>query len=880
MNTSLRQIYFASHTKFSKKCSKQRVAECQSLVKRLKFILIEFTINLACCLQLDHFVKMSVSSDNVSHHCKSVDFVLSVENAIPTTTEDFSPLQETLKVGEDALEDNSIYDMGSTAPVQTLNRLWKFCESTESSVKLVLPDSLVVPYYLPRPKGMLAEQDPKLKEREQRRLVVMTTREVQSKMNRQTKSNYYLPHATKLSPREERIRQQLMNQYESEPEHLREILHRYRSKQLTTKKTVKLKAASLAISSVAVVDQPTIHQDDDSDKEGEMTETDTFDDHHHNKFPTAATVTDSLRRASIRRSSLIQEEHHRQKGKLDKWQDKINDISTNRESLSSYVDLKLQRETKWVVIIQGLLRLQKMHEIVDEERNKKVADRKRWFAQRTLQRFFRFIFNRKKGIENENSHKNLVKRLRRSMAGNEEVALYNSRVDATTVIINILRSTRREYKVIVHQYARKIKFLQRRVRQRLTINHGRFLLMNLYLERLLTAFNAYCSTVVSGKGNDLGNLNAMDKSRLRVNLRPLRDFPLARQFDSAAFHALIRQHRLVFAHTNRFLGAAKHAVACQIVNVERMKKEVLLSLLFKKRLQASQQRESYPPVVIPTQTITAADTIAFIRGERDPVLEYLLEVEKVETEYKQKYHQHREQSKTGKVYHKYSGHETCLLLIHQITVEEFAMAIRRITELALAEFDRLTSTGRPLPPNVAAAIQTAKHYNNNNHQTAESFDEDDEEDDDDRAEVMSASSHCSRNEQQQQQSSHHHLPSALNKDTAEMKEMIEAMRAKVNMELFEEQVNEQHRLIHHEIGSSAITTAVGQRKPSVAMSRRISNFGGIRKSSIAIVSKLPLTKEEDGGPKTPTRPSQQQVMRRSSVNVSPRHGQHTVAPSY
>jgi hypothetical protein len=65
----------------------------------------------------------------------------------------------------------------------SISALWNMCEHSESSVKLLLPDDLTVPYYLPQPKH--SQVRTKIKEAQLlRRLDIQYSNYVKSKLKR------------------------------------------------------------------------------------------------------------------------------------------------------------------------------------------------------------------------------------------------------------------------------------------------------------------------------------------------------------------------------------------------------------------------------------------------------------------------------------------------------------------------------------------------------------------------------------------------------------------------------------------------------------------------------------------------------------------------
>lgn len=96
---------------------------------------------------------------------------------------------------EDSLEDSSLYH---DHPV---DRLWKFCDSVESSVKLLLPDSQLVPYYLKKPRQS-KEKTMRNAEREKRVFDIFVQKEIENSKNQKIAVTK-VPKTSILSLREE-----------------------------------------------------------------------------------------------------------------------------------------------------------------------------------------------------------------------------------------------------------------------------------------------------------------------------------------------------------------------------------------------------------------------------------------------------------------------------------------------------------------------------------------------------------------------------------------------------------------------------------------------------------------------------------------------------
>jgi len=83
-----------------------------------------------------------------------------------------------------------------------VDRLWSVCESSTANAKLLLSDSLLQPFYLPRPKGNKPKTEADVL-REQQRYERIALREVYESQKQSGMSAKLIPSAARLSAKEE-----------------------------------------------------------------------------------------------------------------------------------------------------------------------------------------------------------------------------------------------------------------------------------------------------------------------------------------------------------------------------------------------------------------------------------------------------------------------------------------------------------------------------------------------------------------------------------------------------------------------------------------------------------------------------------------------------
>jgi hypothetical protein len=551
-----------------------------------------------------------------------------------------------------------------------------------------------------------------------------------------------------------RIGRDLTLEYKRDPEKLMNLIHQYEMQQKEKRKAQRKNLPIFpAQHDSNTPNSPSIQKknsnSDDEDDEDDVDQVPEL------TVQSATTVISRMHRVLCRRATLRQEHDKDMLEVVNKWQARIAGMpSRRRPSIINTGDAVkitplavIERQDKWIRVLLGLRAIQEMKVIVGKVKAMKEEQRKRWFALRVLQRFVRKARRARRrchlvrlGISDDDistyhmsENEPSIRMLRRSMAGNEELHLYHKRVEAASLVIAFLKLCRKQYRCIMHCYFRyvisfflhfwffihdkrfeiifmyrKVLVIQRHCRRQLIANDGRYQLLSTYFDKLFPAFFAYLTMILSGKGNDLKNLTSLDSSRVRIHTRHLKQHPIVENFESPTFHAFIRENKTMFQQTSRYMGPSRNTLCTQMVNIERIKRHVLLSLLFNKRHQYSTRLESFKPVAIPAQTISRNDVLAFIRGERDPVVDYLQEVQRIEERHKAQYYAQKEASKHGRVYRKYTGRELCFCLLSSMTAEDFAMVVLNITEIAVLEYEKQTSPFQSIPSSANAGPRSSR----------------------------------------------------------------------------------------------------------------------------------------------------------------------------
>lgn len=228
---------------------------------------------------------------------------------------------------------------------------------------------------------------------------------------------------------------------------------------------------------------------------------------------------------------------------------------------------------------------------------------------------------------------------------------------------------------------RKIRLIQRRIRIHLQANLQRYQFISRYLDYIFPAIFTHVQVIRSDKGHDLRNMTSLDISQIRIQMRTFRAFHMMKEMDTVNFHAFLRKHEGLLSQMTRFFGSS--AKNYSTINMEMIKRRVILDLIFQKRYQFMQRLNSFEPVVIPTITFSEQDVKRFIKEGIDPLENFLLEVKKEQDLKYEQYAEALKKSKTNLVPRQYKPGERCLLLIHEIKPEDAATIFLRATDIAL-----------------------------------------------------------------------------------------------------------------------------------------------------------------------------------------------------
>lgn len=95
--------------------------------------------------------------------------------------DDHDLLDDTQYVSQASMVEDSIASATAFRQNRVVDRLWSFCESTVGTSKLILADSLTIPFYMPIPKGPKPKTEVDVA-REQARMEYIAKREIANRM--------------------------------------------------------------------------------------------------------------------------------------------------------------------------------------------------------------------------------------------------------------------------------------------------------------------------------------------------------------------------------------------------------------------------------------------------------------------------------------------------------------------------------------------------------------------------------------------------------------------------------------------------------------------------------------------------------------------------
>lgn len=232
--------------------------------------------------------------------------------------------------------------------------------------------------------------------------------------------------------------------------------------------------------------------------------------------------------------------------------------------------------------------------------------------------------------------------------------------------------------------------IQRRVRAHLTENQNRHYFVSYYLDKIFPAILSHAQVVMNDKGHDLDNMTALDISRIRFQLRGYKTFHMVTEMDSAGYHAFLRKHQKLIKGMSRFFGPS--ARSYPNINLELIKRKVILDLVFRKRWEYVTRLDSFQPVSYHTPSFSIDDVKQFIEGGTDPLEKYLTDMKELQDQRYSEYMEKLKASKTGRVHRVYSRSETMLLLLNAIKPEDATAVYLRVTEIAFQHLTQMRPT--------------------------------------------------------------------------------------------------------------------------------------------------------------------------------------------
>lgn len=270
--------------------------------------------------------------------------------------------------------------------------------------------------------------------------------------------------------------------------------------------------------------------------------------------------------------------------------------------------------------------------------------------------------------------------MRRNMASFRHVITYRTRQDACIIITDILRRTRNTWKSILLTYARKMKMLQRRIRKHLASNTIRVEMISLLLETVYPAFFANVQLVLSGKGEDLQNMMAMDTSRLQEAMRSYRRFQVIAGMDSFNVHAQLRAAQHTVKLTSRFFGPA--ARMNHLFDISLIQRKVILELVFRKRWLSVTQTAALQHAALQLKKFSSVEVKRFVVGGADPLSIHLTEQKDAQDSLYQEYFASKTKARSLELIKKFTRGQVFLPLLVNITAEELCTLYIKITEAA------------------------------------------------------------------------------------------------------------------------------------------------------------------------------------------------------
>ncbi|KAJ1428244.1 hypothetical protein B484DRAFT_70082 [Ochromonadaceae sp. CCMP2298] len=397
---------------------------------------------------------------------------------------------------------------GSMASSSIMSSLDLPCEP----VKLMLPDMVCNPHYLPLPRKGFKHQD---MEREERRLQFICSRDSALAAKSKRCQLFGLPQ-TRLRNKEMEIEARLMDRLRSNPRLRRAFLlqqqemvrgHRHEEERLKEADRDRLRRMRSP--------SPNVNRNLGTSGTGEAGQP---------SFPSPSPPTTSggpeaSGAQAQRRLTLAQNASHRRSTLTASRQLRAAEVQeksarrqerAQRKQRFSRLQIAHQRRRAWAKIaaVLGLLRV--VCDVVAQAREARYRSPRLWTACLRVQRWWRrLLFYRKHRSVKKGKGRKIMARLRRS-SYSSNVDRYRQRQWAADLVTRYLNASLQNPSVKLRAYLARVRLLQRLVRRHLHSNAARVDLLHRLLLRLLPLLLQHVEVVLAGRGEDLQNLTSAD----------------------------------------------------------------------------------------------------------------------------------------------------------------------------------------------------------------------------------------------------------------------------------------------------------------------------------------------------------------------------------
>lgn len=158
---------------------------------------------------------------------------------------------------------------------------------------------------------------------------------------------------------------------------------------------------------------------------------------------------------------------------------------------------------------------------------------------------------------------------------------------------------------------RKIKIIQKKIREHLQSNKSRIYLLDRLIDNISPLLHTYINIIIMDRGNDLKNMTSSDYKKITNSTNKKKSFSVLSRFDKSDFHAFLRENsnKLVLLQKLYSIPHGKYMLDM------KSKRNYLLLLVFHKRKEHLNKFSLRQKFIFKSMKFSANEAKTFVISE-------------------------------------------------------------------------------------------------------------------------------------------------------------------------------------------------------------------------------------------------------------------------